>query len=518
MYGKVYLVGAGPGDPKLITFRGIECIAQADVIIYDRLATNLLFEHAKPDAEFIYVGKAEGKHSVRQEDINMLLVEKAKTGKTVTRLKGGDPLIFGRGGEEALTLFENGIEFEFVPGVSAGNAVPAYAGIPVTHRGLTSTVAYVTGHEDPSKPTTDIDWQSLVGIGTIIFYMGMRNLPSIVDQLIKYGRDKNTPVAIVRWGTTPQQQTVIGTLTDIVERVTEVKLKAPCIIIVGDVVKLREKLCWYEKKPLFGKRILITRAKEQAGLFSDLLADLGGQAIEVPTIKIVDPDNFDNIDRAIGRLESGPGYDWIIFTSANGVNYFIKRMRALEKDIRILAGSKIAVIGPATAREVKKLLMNVDIMPEEFVAEGLIEEFKKAGIEDKSFLIPRAKVARDVLPATLREMGGGVDVAEAYQTIPDGTAALKIKELLSEKSIDMATFTSPSTVNNFARLIGDELKDLMQGVSIVAIGPVTAGAVKKLGLNVDIIAEEYTISGLVDAIVGKVQGEKGLKENVLSDI
>lgn len=508
MNGKVYLVGAGPGDPKLITLRGLECIAQADVIIYDRLATNLLFEHAKPDAEFIYVGKADGKHSVKQEDINRMLVEKAKEGKIVTRLKGGDPLIFGRGGEEALVLFENGIKFEFVPGVSAGNAVPAYAGIPVTHRGVTSTVAYVTGHEDPSKPSTDIDWKSLVGIGTIIFYMGMRNLPSIVDQLIKNGRNKNTPVAIVRWGTTPQQQTVIGTLEDIVGRVTEAGLKAPCIIIVGDVVRLREKLCWYEKKPLFGKRILVTRAKEQAGAFSDMLAELGGQAIEVPTIKIADPNSFDNIDYALGRLKGGPGYDWIIFTSANGVRYFVKRMKALNKDIRILAGVKVAVIGPATAKAIKKLLINIDVTPKEFVAEGLIEEFKRIGVAGSSILIPRAEVARDVLPDTLRGMGAEVDVAEVYQTVLNEPAALRIKNMLVEKNIDVATFTSPSTVNNLAKLIGPELKELMRDVAVAVIGPVTAEAVEKLGLKVDIIAEEYTVPGLVGAIVSRV-GSRG---------
>ncbi|HCG99133.1 MAG TPA: uroporphyrinogen-III C-methyltransferase, partial [Actinobacteria bacterium] len=486
---------------KLITLRGLECIARADVLIYDRLATNLLFEHAKDGVEYIYVGKAEGKHSVKQSDINQILVDKAKEDKIVTRLKGGDPLIFGRGGEEALTLFENGIDFEFVPGVSSGNAVPAYAGIPVTHRGMTSTVAYVTGHEDPSKPNTDIDWKSLVGIGTIIFYMGMRNLPKIVEQLTANGRNGQTPVAVIRWGTTPQQQTVIGTLSDIVQRVTEVELKAPCIIIVGEVVSLREKLCWYEKKPLFGKRILVTRAKEQAGAFTDLLADLGGQAIEIPTIKIADPDSFDALDRALERLENGSGYDWIIFTSANGVEYFIERMKNLDKDIRILAGSKIAVIGPATARAVKKLLMNIEIMPKEFVAEGLIDEFDREGVEGKSILIPRAKVARNILPDTLRQMGAEVDVAEAYQTVLENAAALRIKELLAEGVIDIATFTSPSTIDNFAKLVGSDLQRLIDGLAIAVIGPVTADAVKKLGLNVDIVAGEYTIPGLVEAIV-----------------
>jgi len=512
--GKVYLVGAGPGDPRLITLKGIECIAQADVVIYDRLATNLLFEHARAGAEFIYVGKAEGKHSVTQSDINMLLVEKAKEGKVVTRLKGGDPLIFGRGGEEALVLVENGIEFEFVPGVSAGNAVPAYAGIPVTHRGVTSTVAYVTGHEDPLKQTTDIDWKSLVGIGTIIFYMGMRNLPSIVEQLVKNGRSPETPVAVVRWGTTPQQQTVIGTLETIVGQVTQARLRAPSIIIVGDVVNLRQKLCWFEKKPLFGKRILITRAKEQAKVFSEMLTDLGGNPIEIPTIKITDPDSFANIDAAIERLEKGPGYDWIIFTSANGVRYFIRRMKTLNKDIRILAGAKIATIGPATAKAVKKLLLHIDLTPKEFVAEGLIAEFEKLGAREKRFLIPRALVARDVLPESLRTMGGEVDVAEVYQTVLDTQAAQRIKEMLAEKSIDVATFTSPSTINSFARLLGDEFKALMDGVLIAAIGPVTADAVRSLGLNVDILAEEYTIPGLVDAILKRAQ-RPGSTTNIL---
>lgn len=501
MSGKVYLVGAGPGDPKLITLRGLECIAIADVIIYDRLATNLLFEHARIDCEYIYAGKQEGKHTIRQGDINRLLVEKAKQGKTVVRLKGGDPLIFGRGGEEALELVKNGIEFEFVPGVSSGNAVPAYAGIPITHRGVTSTVAFVTGHEDPTKDDTDIDWKSLTGIGTVIFYMGMRNLPKIVEQLTENGRSEDTPVAVIRWGTTPQQKTIMGTLKTIVDDVAEARLRAPSLIIVGEVVKLRDKLCWFEKKPLFGKKVLITRAKDQARAFTELINSYGGQAIEVPTIKITDPDSFIDVDYALERFESGKGYDWIIFTSANGVAFFVKRMIETDKDLRILAGAKIATIGPATARAVRQLLLKIDLVPEEFVAEGLIEEFKKIGVEGKSFLIPRAKVARDVLPNTLREMGAEVTVAEVYQTVLDESAGQKIKELLSEGQVDIATFTSPSTIQNFAKLVGSDLKALMDGVTVAGIGPVTVEAIEKLGLSADIVAEEYTIPGLVDAIV-----------------
>lgn len=501
MTGKVYLVGAGPGDPKLITLKGLECIAQADVIIYDRLATNLLFEHVKPEVEFIYVGKQEGKHLVCQEDINLMLVEKAKEGKIVVRLKGGDPLIFGRGGEEALVLVEHGVEFEFVPGVSSGNAVPAYAGIPITHRGVTSTVAFITGHEDPTKPNTDIDWASLTGIGTLIFYMGMKNLPKIVEQLTAHGRSEDTPVAVIRWGTTPEQKTVMGTLNNIVLRVIEAKLKAPSIIIVGEVVSLREKLCWFEKKPLHGKKILVTRTKEQARAFTDLLTSFGGQSIEAPTIKVIDPDSFENIDRAIDRLQKGPGYNWVIFTSVNGVKFFVKRLKALEKDLRILAGAKIAVIGPATAKAVKQLLINIDITPDEFVAEGLIAEFEKIGVEGQSILIPRALVARDVLPDTLRQMGAQVDVAEAYQTILDEVAGQKIRELLTAKGVDVATFTSPSTIKNFMELVGPDAGVLLEGVKIAAVGPITADAIKELGLPLDIMAEEYTIPGLVDAIV-----------------
>ncbi|MBI4734318.1 MAG: uroporphyrinogen-III C-methyltransferase [Rubrobacteridae bacterium] len=504
MSGKVYLVGAGPGDPRLITLKGLESIAKADVIIYDRLASNQLFEHAKPDVEYIYVGKSSGNHHVKQEDINMLLVEHASKDKVVVRLKGGDPLIFGRGGEEALTLFEHGIDFEFVPGVSAGNAVPAYAGIPVTHRGSTSTVAFVTGHEDPDKEGTDINWESVVGVGTIVFYMGMKNLPRIVSQLTKHGLPGETLIAVIRWGTTPQQQTVVGSLDDIVDRVTEAKLKAPCIIIVGDVVRLRQHLCWFEKKPLFGKRVLVTRTKEQAKAFSELLIDNGAQPIEMPAIDIIDPDSYENIDNAFERLEGGKGYDWVIFTSANGVKYFIKRMKALNKDIRILAGAKIAAIGPATARAVKNLLINVDLTPKEFVAESLIAEFEKTGVNGKSFLIPRALVARNILPDTLREMGAEVDVAETYQTVLGAEAGDRLRKMIIEKEIDIATFTSPSTVTNFIKQVGPDYKELVSGIKIAAVGPITADAIREAGLNLDIMAKEYTVPGLVDAIVESV--------------
>jgi uroporphyrinogen III methyltransferase/synthase len=506
--GKVFLVGAGPGDPRLITLKGLECIAKADVIIYDRLASNQLFEHSKPNVEYVYVGKSSGNHHVKQGDINMLLVKHASKGKTVVRLKGGDPLIFGRGGEEALTLFEHGIDFEFVPGVSAGNAVPAYAGIPVTHRGLTSTVAFVTGHEDPEKQDTDINWDSVVGVGTIVFYMGMKNLPRIVEQLIKHGLAPETLIAVIRWGTTPQQQTVVGSLEDIVGRVKEAKLKAPCIIIVGDVVRLRQQLCWFEKKPLFGKRVLVTRTKEQAKAFSELLIDQGAQPVEMPAIDIIDPDSYENIDRAFERLESGKGYDWVIFTSANGVKYFIKRMKALNKDIRVLAGAKIAAIGPATAKAVKKLLIKVNLTPKEFVAEGLLSEFESEGVQGKSFLIPRALVARDVLPDTLREMGAEVDVAEVYQTVLGAEAGDMLRQMIIDKEIDIATFTSPSTVTNFIKQVGPDYKELVEGIKVASVGPITADAIRDAGLSVDIMAKEYTVPGLVQAIVDDA-GAKG---------
>jgi len=516
--GKVYLVGAGPGDPKLITVKGLECIKQADVVIYDYLANPRLFACAKPDAELIYVGKSGNKHTMEQKDINHLLVDKAKEGNIVTRLKGGDPLIFGRGGEEALELAKNDIPFEFVPGISSAYAVPAYAGIPVTHRGISSSVAFVTGHEDPTKPDSDINWEKLAtGTGTLVFLMGVKNLPLIVEKLKECGRSSDTPIALIRWGTTTKQATMIGTLTDIVEKVKAANFKPPAITIVGEVVSLREKLKWFENKPLFGKRIIVTRARNQSSELVEIFENLGAEVIESPTIKIVPPENYDELDNAIkkilnsqlptpclpiGMANSQLPYDWVIFTSVNGVSYFLDRLRRLGSDVRDLKGIKLAAIGPATAKELKNLGLNVDYTPPDYRAESIIDGLKDKIDKNTKILIPRAKVAREILPEKLREFGARVDVATAYQTIVDDSCADKIKEMLEKKEVDIVTFTSSSTVKNFVKVLGEmDVKKALENVTIASIGPITSNTAKELGLKVDISAKEYTIKGLVEAIL-----------------
>lgn len=345
----VYLIGSGPGDPGLMTVKGLARIAEADVVVYDYLANPVFLEGAREDAEIIYVGKKGFTEHVTQEDINALLVAKALEdgGKSIARLKGGDPFIFGRGGEEALALVDAGIPFEVVPGISSGYAAPAYAGIPVTHRGITTEVAFVTGHEDPTKPDSDIDWEHLAkGVGTVCFFMGVKNLPSIVENMVANGRPASTPVALIRWGTTPQQEVLIGTLEDIVAKVQAAGFKAPAITVVGEVVKLREKLAWFETRPLFGTTVVVTRARTQASALSSQLRDLGAEVLEFPTIEIVDPEDFEPIDSAIRNLDV---YHWLILTSVNGVERFFDRLEFADKDGRALYGLRVAAIGPATA-------------------------------------------------------------------------------------------------------------------------------------------------------------------------
>ncbi len=503
----VYLVGAGPGDPGLITAKGLECIAKADVIVYDRLASPKFLACARPDAELIYVGKASSRHTMRQEQINRVLVDKAKEGKIVTRLKGGDPLIFGRGGEEALELVSEGIKFEFVPGISSGYACAAYAGIPVTHRGLTSSVAFVTGHEDPTKDESDIAWDKLAcGVGTIVFYMGVKNLPLIVEQLTKNGRDPSTPVAVIERGCSTSQHTVTGTLSTIVRVAEEEGIKPPSLIVVGEVVTLREKLKWFEDLPLFGKTIMVTRSRSQASKLVVDLEELGARVVEAPTIKIVPPDSYQPLDDAIGRLGE---YDWIIFTSVNTVEHFEERLRAAGRDSRALAGLMIAAIGPATAERLECLGLVADYVPEEYRAEGIIAGFEERGICDQRYLLPRALEAREVLPETLREKGAAsVEVVPAYKTVPDDSAAEKIRELLGEGVIDMITFTSSSTVKNLVAALGDAGPALLNGAAAISIGPITSKTARDLGLTVAKEADEYTIPGLVDAIVEYAGAEK----------
>ena len=500
MKGKVYLVGAGPGDPGLITVKGLECIKQADVLIYDFLASPVFLKHTVENAEIIYVGKKGGDHTLSQDRINSLIIEKAKSGLTVTRLKGGDPFIFGRGGEEAEVLINANIPFEIVPGVTSAIAAPAYAGIPLTHRKFTSTIAFVTGHEDPAKAESNIDWAALAkGIGTLVFLMGVKNLPHITDRLIHHGMSPDTPVALVRWGTTPKQTTVSGTLDTIVERTKAAGLKPPAIIVVGHVVKLREKMRWFETRPLMGRCIVVTRAREQASDLVKRLSDLGAECLECPTIKVSPPQDVKPLDRAMENLSS---YDWLIFTSVNGVNFFFERLFQKNKDVRALKDIHTAVIGPATEKRLFDFGLKSDIVPESYRAESVVKAFAGKDVTGKKILLPRAREARPVLPLELKKMGAVVDEVTAYCThaVKDNTDVLSAR--LKERSIDMITFTSSSTVKNFRALFPNEdLKDLMRGVTIASIGPVTADTARDLGFDVHIIAESYTIPGLCQAIL-----------------
>ncbi len=498
--GKVYLIGAGPGDPGLITVKGLECVKKADVIIYDYLANERLLDHRRPEAELIYVGKQGGRHTLPQGEINSLIVKRAKEGKIVTRLKGGDPFIFGRGGEEAEELVDNGIPFEIVPGVTAATAVPTYAGIPLTHREHTASVAFVTGHEDPTKPESKVHWEKIAtGIGTLVFFMGMKNLHSIVDNLVANGRKPETPVALIQWGTRTDQRVVTGTLQDIEPKVKAAKLGPPAIIVVGEVVKLREKLNWYESKPLFGKRIVVTRSRDQASVFAELLINAGATTIEFPTIDVVPPASWEELDRAIAEIE---GYQWIIFTSANAIRFFFERLRNLGRDLRILKGVNLCVVGSKTAEALEAHGLRPDLVPSEFKAEGVLAALGGIKVKGHRFLIPRAKVARELIPDKLREQGAEVTVATAYENMRPAADLERVQKLFEENKIAAVTFTSSSTVHNFVEILGQkEYKKLMAGVVVACIGPVTAKTAEEYGMKTDIMPRDYTIPALVEAMV-----------------
>ena len=500
MKAKVYLVGAGPGDPGLITVKGKECIQTADVIIYDYLASPALLRHAPPSTEMIYVGKKGGDHTLSQDGINALIVEKAKAGLTVCRLKGGDPFIFGRGGEEAEILVAKGIPFEVVPGVTSAVAAAAYAGIPLTHRKMAATLAFVTGHEDPHKEESSIDWESLArGIGTLVFYMGVKNLPDITQKLIANGKSPDTPVALIRWGTTPGQKTVTGTLDNITDRVKKAGLKSPAIIVVGEVVDLRKTLKWFETRPLLGKRIVVTRAREQASDLVRQLSDLGADCLEYPTIKIVPAEDLKPMDEAIKNLSA---YDWIVFTSVNGVKFFFDRLFETDKDVRALNHLCTAAIGPATAERMFQFGLKSDIIPKNYRAESVVDAFRKEKLDGKKILLPRAGEARPVLPVELRKMGADVDEVTAYLTEKVRDNADLLVKQLEDNAIDLITFTSSSTVKNFKNLLPPkEFTRLIDGITIASIGPITTDTATESGFKVDVSAESYTIPGLCEAIL-----------------
>lgn len=498
----VYLVGAGPGDPGLISVKGMQCIKKGDVIIYDYLVSTTLVKEARKEAEIIYVGKKGNQHTLEQEGINKLITEKAKENKIVVRLKGGDPYVFGRGGEEALFLKENNVPFEVVPGITAAVAAPCYAGIPVTHRSYTSSFGLITGHEDPTKEQSDIDWEKIsTGVGTLTFYMGIKNLPNIVEQLVKHGRSKDTPVAVIRWGTTTSQETVTGTLSDIVEKAKNIK--PPAITIVGEVVKLRDQLNWFEARPLFGKSIIVTRSRDQASEFSEKLTDLGAKVLEFPTISIAPPDSFGPLDKEIEGLES---VDWIIFTSVNGVDSFFNRLFDLDGDVRDLKGVKICSIGPATTERIKGYHIRVDCQPPKYVAESVVETLKEVeDLKGKRILMPRADIARSYLPEELQKMGAEVSDVVAYKTIPASNGDGNVLEDLKNGLVDIVTFTSSSTVRNFVKIVGkDNLELFKEKVTFASIGPITTTTAEEMKINISVNADEYTIPGLVKAIVEKV--------------
>jgi len=496
--GKVYLVGAGPGDPGLFTLRGKEVLGLAQVVIYDYLANEELLQYAPAEAERIYVGKKGGEHTLGQEGINRLLVEKGRN-HVVVRLKGGDPFVFGRGGEEAEDLVAAGIPFEVVPGVTAAVAVPAYAGIPLSHRDYTASIGFVTGHERDDKNASNIAWDKLAtGVGTLVLFMGVKNLPEISRNLITHGRPPATPVAVIRWGTTAQQRTVVGTLANIADEVARAGLKPPAIIVVGEVVRLRERLNWFETKPLFGRTVLVTRAREQASDFKTMLSQLGAHCIEFPTIAIQAPPSWDPLDQAMARLES---YHWIIFTSVNGVTHFMDRLRALGRDVRDLKGVRLGAIGPKTAETLEGYGLRLDLVPGEYRAEAILEALGADAMQGRRVLLPRALEARDILPDTLRQWGAQVEVTPAYETVLPAHQSAQVLSALRAGQVDCLTFTSSSTVSNFFRMFSrDDIMPALRAVVIACIGPITAQTAEKYGLSVAVMPADYTIPALVAAI------------------
>lgn len=496
----MFLVGAGPGDPGLITVKGLEKIRSADVIVYDYLANGELIQEARPEAELVYVGKKGRDHTVEQIDINELLLRKAHEGKTVVRLKGGDPYVFGRGGEEAQELHAAGIPFEVVPGVSSAVAAPAYAGIPVTHRDHASMVTFITGHEDPAKEESAIDWDVLArNPGTLVFLMGVKNLPTISASLIKAGKSPETPAALIRWGTTPQQVVVVSSLAELPAEAERRGMKAPAVLIVGSVALLRDSLAWFENKPLFGKRILITRSREQSVKMAGKISEQGGVPVLFPTIRILPPADYGELDKAVAGIGT---YDWIIFTSVNGVEKFFERFFQIKQDIRDMAGPRLGAIGPVTAAALRKLGLKVELLAKEFVAEGVLEVLSRHEVEGKRFLIPRAEKAREILPEGISNMGGHVEVVTVYRTgLPDDADVARILTMLARRELDAVTFTSSSTVTHFVQLMGTTgFSRLMDGVTVASIGPVTSQTIRDFGLPVTVEAAEYTIEGLVSAM------------------
>jgi uroporphyrinogen III methyltransferase/synthase len=495
----VYLIGAGPGDPGLLTLKAKRVIETADVLVYDYLANKAFLDYRRPDAEVIYVGKKGGDHTLPQGEINRLLVEKAKAGKVVARLKGGDPYVFGRGAEEAEELLDAGLTFEVIPGVTSAVAAPAYAGIPITHRKFASSVSFITGHEDPTKDESAHDWDALAkAASTLIFFMGVKNLPDISRRLIEGGRSPDTPAALVRWGTTCRHCSMVSTLKDIPEEARRQGFKAPSLLVVGDVVSLRDRLNWFEKRPLLGKGVVVTRSREQASDLMRLLDEMGACTYEFPTIDVAPLADAVPVREALGRLSC---FDWLVFTSVNGVKHFWRQMDAMLLDARALAGLKVAAIGPATAQALAEKGVRADFVPDKYVAESVVEGLLALQIGGKKVLIPRAAKAREVLPEELARAGALVEVLPVYETRLAEQDPDEITAAIEEGEIHYLTFTSSSTVDNFFAMIpADRLKPLRDKIKIACIGPITAATLEKHGFTADIQPESYTIPALAKAL------------------
>ncbi|MBX3025275.1 uroporphyrinogen-III C-methyltransferase [bacterium] len=496
--GTVYLVGAGPGAPELITLAGARALGRADVVIYDYLANPRLLEHAPPQAARILVGKHGGGQRTEQPVITALLLEHARAGRTVVRLKGGDPFVFGRGGEEAEALAAAGIRFEIVPGVSSAIAVPAYAGIPLTHRELASSFTVLTGYEYPDKPEMAVHWDAVAQRGnTLVFLMTTRQLAANMAKLVAHGLAPDTPAAVIRWGTVGEQATVVGTVATIAAAVAARQLQPPAIAVVGQVVRLRETIAWYERKPLFGRSLVVTRPRAQAAGFIDALTDLGADVLPCPTIEIVPPASWAPLDDAIERLDA---YDWLVLTSVNGVAMFFDRLRARRRDVRSLHRARIAAVGSETAAAIAERGLQVDVVPEEFRAEAVAAAMCAAGVAGARVLLPRAAVAREILPVTLRAAGAHVDEVPAYETVPARIDLGELRDRLARRAVDLVTFTSSSTVRNFVALLGADAPSLLAGVRAACIGPITADTAREAGLEVVVQPSTYTIAAFTAAI------------------
>ncbi|MCP4633922.1 MAG: uroporphyrinogen-III C-methyltransferase [candidate division Zixibacteria bacterium] len=499
--GKVYIIGAGPGNPGLITVRGLECLRKCDIVVYDQLTPLILLTELDPDVELIDVGKEAGKHTLKQEDINQLLVDRAGEGKIVGRFKGGDPFVFGRGGEEALYLKENNIEYEIIPGVTAGIAASAYAGIPVTHRKMVTQTVFVTAHEAEGKESVQMDWEQLAKMQavSIVGYMGVKTLPDITSKLIEYGMSPTTPAAVIHRGTTPSQRTVTGTLDDIAEIAKKNYIKPPAIFIIGDTVDLKEKIEWCENKPLFGKRIVVTRASDQVSGFINELYELGAHVLPFPTIATENNIDDNNIKKVISNAAN---YDWLIFTSENGVRYFMNALINNNCDIRRFNKAQIAVVGEGTSRALSGFYIKPDYIPEHFLTRRLAEELiSKFDIKSKKILRVRGEPAPSTVEDMLRDSGAEVNVLIAYNTVV-GKPLRRIKDDLIENGADLITFTSSSTVRNFVAILGDDAaRKIAENATVLSIGPMTSQRLKELNLPVEREASIHSIPGMLEEII-----------------